>query len=218
MGLDAAILRSAQADRWHLRFYRWSGPAVTFGYSQPWALADAAAKRRFSFDVPAVRRSTGGGIVIHDGDITFSLVFPWERLSSPCLIYKNIHRGVHVGLKAIGITTALWSPRVKEAPKVRGDCFTAPEPIDMVDESGKKLLGGALRKRGGRGLYQGSFRPLDWGKTTIELEQAMTAGLELEFGAVPNTDFGPANCVPAIREEGRRQAERYRSLEWNHRR
>lgn len=209
MALDEAILRSAQADGWTLRFYRWSGPAVTFGYSQAFADAQAAARRRFSFAVPIIRRSTGGGIVIHDGDITFSIVFPWERLSSPRLIYKNIHRGVHVGLRAIGITTALWSPRVKEAPKVRVDCFTAPEPIDMVDESGKKLLGGALRKRAGRGLYQGSFRPLAaWGKTTAQLEGAMTAGLTLEFGAAPNTDLGAANFL----------AEKYRSEEWNQRR
>lgn len=141
MALDEALLLRARPMA---RVYRWAGPAVTFGYSQKY--------------VPGgVRRATGGGIVVHgEGELTFSTVFPWSRLHSPCLVYKDIHRALHLSFKAAGLATRLWSPG--RPPGVQLECFSAPETMDLVSEDGTKVLGGALRKRSGWGLYQGSLR------------------------------------------------------------
>ena len=216
MGLDEALQAFAPAGRCLLRFYRWGKPAVTFGYGQRWELAAQMARARGLGGGDLVRRATGGGVVFHDGDLTFSLVFPWERLSSPEAIYKNIHRGVHQGLKAVRVESRLWSPKgqVSTRSALEKACFGGlPEPMDLVREDGLKILGGALRKRGGRGLYQGSFRPDVIVAPVRVLLAAIYDGLAREFGAPPLLDL-KAQWL----DEGARLAKKYRSDHWNKKR
>jgi lipoate-protein ligase A len=142
MALDEAILVGSRPQEVVLRFYSWAGPAVSFGYSQTFVAVREAARARGLSGAPLVRRATGGGVVFHDGDLTFSVVFPWERLSAACMIYKNIHRGIHLGLKTAGVASRLWSGRPAEGG-LEKLCFTAPESMDLVAEDGRKALGGA---------------------------------------------------------------------------
>jgi lipoate-protein ligase A len=212
MGLDEAVLSEAAPDALFLRVYRWSGPGCTFGYSQPYRSARVACDARGWKDVLPVRRATGGGIVFHDGDVTFSLVFPWDRTWAPDAIYKNIHRGVHSALKAAGASTALWSPPRRPLGAAAA-CFSRAEPMDLVLSDGRKVLGGALRKRGGKGLYQGSLRPEALGLPPEAVAAALADGAAREFGRAPSTEL-PEAWLAA----GRESADRYRSREWNERR
>ena len=149
MGLDEAVLELAPEGAVLLRFFRWKEPGLTFGYSQAWAEASAAAAARKIPEAQTVRRATGGGIVFHDGDLTFSLVFPWERLSSPGWIYKNIHRPIQQSFKEAGIRSALCAGRPVGAPGgFRRLCFSGPEPMDLVGHDGRKVLAGPLRGAG----------------------------------------------------------------------
>jgi lipoate-protein ligase A len=212
MALDEAALLACPAGASFLRVYRWSVPACTFGYSQPYRSARAACDARGWKDVLPVRRATGGGIVFHDGDLTFSVVFPWDRTCAPDAIYKNIHRGVHAALKAAGAATALWSPPRRPQGAVDA-CFTRPEPMDLVLPDGRKILGGALRKRGGKGLYQGSLRLERLPLSREAVEAAVAEGVAQEIGAAPSAEI-PASWL----EAGRALEARYRSREWNERR
>ncbi|MFI5344843.1 MAG: biotin/lipoate A/B protein ligase family protein [Elusimicrobiota bacterium] len=212
MALDEGIFTSAPAGAFILRLYRWGGLGCTFGYSQPHHAVRAACDARGWKDVLPVRRATGGGIVYHDGDVTFSLVFPWDRTLAPDSIYKNVHRGIHSALKAAGARASLWSPERRSLGPAAA-CFTRAEPMDLVLDDGRKILGGALRKRGLKGLYQGSLRPEALALTRSQIESAVLDGIAREFGRTPVTDIPQAWL-----EQGRTLEGRYRSSEWNERR
>src|SRR5271163_2205286 len=92
MAIDEALLREVHKPV--LRIYEWSVPAVSLGYFQLAALA---------VDRPFVRRYTGGGLVDHARDVTYTIVLPrahpWMELSAP-ESYGRIHRGVQAALAA----------------------------------------------------------------------------------------------------------------------
>ena len=72
MALDEALLHAApRLGQPVLRFYGWTEPAASFGYFQKHAEIERMTLLR-----PLVRRPTGGGLVPHDADWTYSLVFP----------------------------------------------------------------------------------------------------------------------------------------------
>lgn len=213
MALDEALFVCAPAESLILRYYRWSGPAVTFGYSQPFAQAWAAARARGLPAAAVVRRATGGGIVFHDTDLTFSLCFPWPRLSPPARVYEKVHRGALAGLQELGVEARLWQPPEGARRSRQAQCFTGPEPCDLVDGRGRKILGGALRRRLKRGLYQGSLRPEGWTRRGEELEAAVTRGLAREWGREPSRELYPAWLRQAYKLAGK-----YGSEGWNKRR
>jgi lipoate-protein ligase A len=215
MALDEALLDTAQPGTAALRFYQWAGNppyALTFGYSQPQAQALESARQRYGGAVlPVVRRLTGGGVVFHDGDLTFSFIFPWPRLIGASLIYKDIHLGAHLGLRARGTSTRLWSPR-RKGDGIAAECFTAPETADLVLESGEKILGGALRRRRGFGLYQGSLRCEGLGLSQEKLRDALAEGLGLQWQALWRPEE-PRPATAALGNDLRRK--RYSTEAWN---
>ncbi|MCR4294585.1 MAG: hypothetical protein NUW21_03565 [Elusimicrobia bacterium] len=200
MALDEAVLLESPPDALVLRVYEWKEESCTFGFSQKYA----DVKKLCKAGVEPVRRATGGGVVFHDGDVTFSLVFPWDRTCAPETIYKNIHRGIHQALKARGTVNGMWSPKEK-SPGIAARCFARAEKADLVDADDNKILGGALRKKGVKGLYQGSLR-------VAAPPEAIVDGIEREFGR-PSLDL-----LPSWLEAGKRLEPRYRSAEWNNRR
>ena len=216
MALDEAVLEEPGLTL-ALRFFDWPGPALTFGYFQPHAEAASAAARE-GIEGP-VRRPTGGGIVVHKGDVTFSLVFPWDERLTPQAFYKNLHRGIHLHLKAARLATRLLSPAAAGAGP-RLDCFADPSACDLIIDTpdpsppGAKVLGGALRKRKGRGLYQGSFRlPAGWDRPTVR--RAIEAGTaDVWSQAWQATDLPPdvSSRAEAL------AASRYGTREWNEKR
>ncbi|HVC09578.1 MAG TPA: hypothetical protein VNH15_06535 [Elusimicrobiota bacterium] len=212
MGLDEAVLDLSAPQDAVLRFYRWDGPAITFGYGQRRAHAVQLSAARGFLPRPPVRRPTGGGVVFHDGDMTFSLVFPWNRLSSPLAVYQDLHAALAKALRGSGGPAALWTGQGPEMPLQKA-CFAAPSPADLVDHAGRKILGGALRKRRGRGLYQASLRQEFFSAPRQDLEALVTRALR-PLLARPLVPELPSSWIWA----GRTLAEKYRSESWNARR
>ena len=76
MAVDGALLTAFQEkDLPIFRLYRWEKPSLSFGhFSQPMETVDM--HRIHTEDIPYARRITGGGILVHGNDISYSMVVP----------------------------------------------------------------------------------------------------------------------------------------------
>lgn len=136
-----------------LRFYGWTEPAATFGYFQKYAEVERLTPLR-----PLIRRSTGGGLVPHDADWTYSLAFPpgdpWYALRAT-ESYERVHQWVRVAFEQLGAPAELSPCCRKEAP---GQCFIGAEQFDVL-LGGRKIAGAAQRRTRDGLLIQGSIQP-----------------------------------------------------------
>ena len=160
MALDETLLLASPDSTAWLRFYTWDAPAITFGFAQRWHAVEP--------HVPggnlsrAARRPTGGGIVRHGSDLTFSAGFPAPPVWNPARLYANLHTRLLRALDSAGISATLRTapsanPPAPDTPDGPLQCFVSPVPMDIMTPDGRqKLLGGALR-RASRVLYQGTL-------------------------------------------------------------
>ncbi|HVF70191.1 MAG TPA: hypothetical protein VM940_01170 [Chthoniobacterales bacterium] len=150
MAIDEALLEGAEIPI--LRFYRWIRPAISFGYFGLYAEAIETARGR-----EIVRRWTGGGIVPHGEDLTYSMIIPatdpFFRNSSP-EIYRRIHQAISKALRANGITASLAD---NAAPRTSDHCFSNPVRADLISD-GQKIAGAAHRRTRRALLHQGSIQ------------------------------------------------------------
>lgn len=197
-----------------LRFYRWTdGPAVTFGYAQFLREVDRALAER-TFSGPRVRRPTGGGVVFHEDDLTFSLVFPSQE--RPAEIYKKLHACILAELARAGeksrpfdksLPAAAYAPSVNHAANA---CFVNPVENNLLAEDGHKILGGALRRFGACTLYQGSLQ-LPGARTNPAYKNAVTCAVR-SFLAI---DLRPARAEEAWLKNARELASsQYQTPAW----
>lgn len=151
MALDEALLLTTSAPV--LRVYRWAGPWVSLGCFVPRAEVERAFPGR-----PTVRRWTGGGIVDHAADWTYSLVVPrGEPLAAlgPADSYRVIHAALVSALAASGVPARLADA---PPPGLGGLCFQRPVRADVVVEDGRKIAGAAQRRTRHGLLHQGSVQ------------------------------------------------------------
>jgi len=177
MALDEALL--LHATRPTLRFYSWVEPAATFGYFQKYEEVAKATQLR-----PLIRRCTGGGIVPHDHDWTYSLVFPagtaWFALKAEAS-YQRVHEWVCESFRRQEQPAKLADCCHASTP---GSCFSGFEKHDVL--LGDRKIAGAAQRRVRSGLLiQGSIQPpedsgrSDWEREfTSEAEKRFAVGWE----------------------------------------
>lgn len=178
MALDEALLRRApKLGRPVLRFYGWNTPAATFGYFQHIAEIEKATLLR-----PLIRRPTGGGLVPHDADWTYSVAVPpdhpWYALRAP-QSYERMHRWIQHALARLGFATELAPAARKEIP---GQCFAGYEQYDVL-RHGRKLAGAAQRRTKEGLLIQGSVQPPPRGMARAAWEAALQEAAVEAWGA-----------------------------------
>lgn len=154
MGFDEALLLSSAAlNSAILRLYGWTEPAATFGYFQKFETVKSLTDLR-----PLIRRPTGGGIVPHDRDWTYSLAFPplheWYSISAR-ESYRRVHEWLHRAFAKMGVETQV-APEALKA--VAGQCFVGHEQSDLLWR-GRKIAGAAQRRSKDGLLIQGSVQP-----------------------------------------------------------
>ena len=198
MALDEALLEFApQIGNPVLRFYGWTEPAASFGYSQKFSKMESATKLR-----PLVRRPTGGGLVPHDCDWTYSLIFPpqnfWYSFKA-VESYERVHEWIRDAFAKLNVPTTLSSCCQKEIP---GQCFVGAEKFDLLWH-GKKIAGAAQRRTRNGLLIQGSIQPPPISLSKADWQKAMCDVAREKFSA----EWQPLEIETALRKRANELAE-----------
>jgi lipoyl(octanoyl) transferase len=167
MAVDEALLECAMVPT--IRFYRWPSPALSFGYFG--RFADVASYQR---ERDLVRRWTGGGIVFHGTDLTYSIVIPARDAAfgaSSMSIYEKIHRALVRALKENGqsviVATGADRGEVTGGSDAGYSCFENPVRADVMI-NGRKVAGAAQRRTRRGLLQQGSIQGIELGNDLTE--------------------------------------------------
>ena len=216
MALDFLLLqRYPHAAAARFRHYGWQRPAFTFGYSQKIAFVRSQLPPGEIFDL--TRRPTGGGLVDHRDDWTYSLVIPrghpLEELRATHS-YHVVHECVATALRAQGVAAISQPAGAEPAPTPGlGVCFQQAEPYDIVHQETGGKIAGAAQKRNKRGLlFQGSiWRPavkaqIDWDKFESDFTTNLAVALNLPAEPTPWPELNE--------EEVSGLVEQYSSPEW----
>jgi lipoyl(octanoyl) transferase len=210
MALDEALLEHvSRLGQPVLRFYGWMEPAATFGYFQKFSELEAATNLR-----PLIRRPTGGGLVPHDADWTYSFAVPpgheWHSLKAEAS-YRRIHDWLRLAFAELNIETELAPCCKKSLP---GQCFVGHEKFDLLWR-GKKIAGAAQRRNQLGLLVQGSIQPPPVPLKRADFEGAMRGVAEKNF-AVHWRDYSPDAALQRRAEQ--LAAEKFSRAAYNRKR
>lgn len=161
MAVDEALLLDCAESGPTLRLYTWDTPTVSLGYRQErlgWL--DRAQGRR-GRGVPVVRRVTGGGAVLHGGDLTYAVVAPTGCPDVPADLHGSylwIRSVLLRGLHELGLDAAPARPTPRAERE--GVCFAGRTGLEIELERAK-VVGSAQRRFAGAFLQHGSIRLRD---------------------------------------------------------
>jgi len=138
-----------------LRFYSWKPVAISIGYFQ--RIEDPSLKEYKRQKLTIVRRSTGGGAILHRNEITYSLACSTHEFSAFKDITKTqqlVHEAIILGLQNLGIRAELERKETKGPDPYF--CFINPSKNDVVDD-GRKIVGSAQRRKNKAFFQHGSI-------------------------------------------------------------
>lgn len=214
MGIDEALLQlhARGESPPTLRFYQWHPPAISLGALQRRPGFDVGACRRLGLDM--VRRSTGGRAVLHQNDLTYSVV-AGTRDGMPLPLasaYRLLCRGLLEGFHLLDIEAGPGQEKVRaDQPDV---CFLRSLMGDIVYR-GRKFVGSAQTWEGTSLLQHGAIllKPqaetwaellgrdkVGWQRHCQDIQRRMTSLCEI-LGVVP-----PIGKVKAAIAQGMTQA------------
>lgn len=154
-----------------LRVYRWQGRWGSLGCFG--CLKEAIETNS---KISWVRRSTGGGIVDHQRDWTYSFLIPaTEKLVrlKPLESYRLIHERLNFVL--IDRFNLCRSGAVEGRPG--GVCFESPVEFDLIDGVGNKVAGAGQRRTKQGLLHQGSVAGLIEAIDSIDRSKRLAGAL-----------------------------------------
>jgi len=165
MALDEALLNFVSRGEIDpvIRFYTWNPATLSVGYFQRLTKKidiDKVKEKGYGM----VRRQTGGRGVLHDKELTYSVIVPESHPEMPSTIteaYRVISEGLLQGYKELGLDAYFAIPRSKEErDKLKQPrsavCFDAPSWYELVVE-GRKIAGSAQVRQKGVILQHGSL-------------------------------------------------------------
>lgn len=150
MAVDQALL---EGEGTVLRLYRWERPSLSWGYFQ--APDPSAIGRALSAGFDVVRRPSGGRTVLHYEEVTYALAVPGEMVpGSVAAAAAVIAEALVAGIRRLGAEVAVSARRRSDGHSAA--CYDAPAWHEVL-AGGRKLVGSAQVRRGGRVLQHGSI-------------------------------------------------------------
>lgn len=165
MALDEALMD------WHsdgilppiVRFYGWEPATLSIGYFQNVEKEinmEAVKEHNLGF----VRRPTGGRGVLHEHELTYSIIVSEDYQDMPATVteaYRVLSEGLLIGFQKLGLNANFSVP---DTDKMKSDlknpksgvCFDAPSWYELVVE-GKKVAGSAQTRQKGVILQHGAI-------------------------------------------------------------
>jgi lipoate-protein ligase A len=157
MAVDEMLLeRAPEQATACLRFYGWSEPTLSLGYFQAYADRE---EHPSSLPCAVVRRLTGGGAILHDTELTYSVVLPSTHplANHRDELYGAIHGCLIEALGCLGIAARLCEAAGKtETFQEPFLCFQRRSAGDVLIGQ-TKICGSAQRRRNGAVLQHGSL-------------------------------------------------------------
>lgn len=165
MALDELLMdkvRNREIDA-ALRFYEWEIPTLSLGYFQK-VHKEIDLEKVENYGYQMVRRQTGGRGVLHDKELTYSVILPENYQGMPESVtesYKILSHGLLYGFRNLGLNADFSIPKTKEEKKeltqIRSSvCFDTPSWYELVVE-GRKIAGSAQTRKKGVILQHGSI-------------------------------------------------------------
>ncbi len=154
MATDESLLEQAIAAGLEtLRLYRWNEPTVSLGYFQK--DDDPVLRQRFA-GLPRVRRLSGGGALLHDRELTYSIALPATHplADAPTVLYDRVHGALVDWLNSLGAPARVRGEKRNEPEPFL--CFGRGDPRDVV-LGPHKIIGSAQRRRRGAILQHGAL-------------------------------------------------------------
>lgn len=182
------------------RLYRWLIPSISIGSFQklegPWA--DSLKLSR----LPWVRRITGGRALLHDQELTYSLIAgAKDPLFSGGIkpTFQVIANGLLAGLAGIGIPATVYVPpgRKRSSAAESPLCFASTSWYEIVAQD-RKLVGSAQRRWVTHFLQHGSL---------ILAKSAIEGWLTLD------TQIALSDLVPVLPDSGKLEGALKKGME-----
>lgn len=110
MAVDQRMLELADQNRCAmLRVYQWDVPTLSLGYFQPIAQRQTHLE---SVGIACVRRSTGGGAIVHHHDWTYAVALPCEptKIGASTELYDCVHDSLIAWLRQLGWNATKYIP------------------------------------------------------------------------------------------------------------
>jgi len=243
MAVDDFLFQSlSEEPQTYVRLYAWEKPTVSLGYSQKiFKVLDIEYCQKKGIDI--VRRITGGKLVLHHKEVTYSISSSDEEIFTSTLndSYRIISEALMRGLDKMGLKPCLAD--AAPGSYVRGNlpCFSYPARNE-VEIDGKKIIGSAQKREGSKFIQHGSI-PLEGeeellksvsflnrgGETVRMISVSQAMGKKADFDWVVNllaegiSEYFEVLLTPKDFNEKEKKAilniqrERYESKEWLYR-
>lgn len=210
-----------------LRLYQWDPPTISLGYFQRYA--DYEALPSPAGELAVVRRQTGGGAILHDLELTYSLALPLAHpllAKGPNNLYEVAHDAIIACLAGLGIECSRCGV-TDDSGAAKGPffCFARRHCYDVLIGQ-DKFVGSAQRRTKTAVLQHGSIilgnRYAQ--QPTAKADVAYDETIEILRGALPakltdktGTSFDPGDWQPTELQAAEPFIDKYTGDTWTRR-